>query len=249
MAWRGVLSARYNSLCLAWFVSTGELEGITARQGNRLCDYPQGKPVSTSRAGGQTFFLRTVFRKRRVEDRFARLKSHFYFNPNQNTPCSQGVFWFGYCTNWGIGRPARPRSRGCPGSRYCTNWGIGRPARLYEMLVAVNVDCTNWGIGRPARQVVVVQKSAVDCTNWGIGRPARPISCSGDVTGILYQLGNWKAGRTESRQGSSGFPVAPAAESDNPPCAQKRLPLEGEIERRLQSLSQRSNSPSTGRQD
>ena len=93
------------------FVSTGELEGITARQGNHLCDYPQGMPICTQNAGGLTFFRRTVFRKRRTEALFEAQYLHFIFGPNQNTPCSQGVFWFGHCTNWGIGRPARLLAR------------------------------------------------------------------------------------------------------------------------------------------
>ena len=59
-----------------------------------------------------------------------------------------------------------------------------------------SADCTNWGIGRPARLVARVNVNVANCTNWGIGRPARLVSQLGPVLFELYQLGNWKAGKT-----------------------------------------------------
>ena len=222
------------------FVSTGELEGITARQGNHLCDYPQGMPICTQNAGGLTFFRRTVFRKRRTEALFEAQYLHFIFGPNQNTPCSQGVFWFGHCTNWGIGKPARPMRRAAGGAvdctnwgigkparpsqrrvnraQYCTNWGIGKPARLHFPWIRIHGNCTNWGIGKPARLLCALKVVHPDCTNWGIGKPARLPTGSSTARSIvptgelesrqdsrgdlprpsqLYQLGNWKAGKTQ----------------------------------------------------
>ena len=83
-----------------------------------------------------------------------------------------------------------------PRRSYCTNWGIGRPVRPCARAHLAIVDCTNWGIGRPARLVDGARGPRLDCTNWGIGRPARRTARDKRIEDVLYQLGNWKAGKT-----------------------------------------------------
>ena len=176
------------------FVSTGELEGITARQGNHLCDYPQGMPICTQNAGGLTFFRRTVFRKRRTEALFEAQYLHFIFGPNQNTPCSQGVFWFGHCTNWGIGRPARLLSiaaldasivptgelegrqdvrgfyHGLNALYQLGNWKAGKTRQASSTSKKRLYQLGNWKAGKT---LTMFSRMPMNCTNWGIGRPAR----------------------------------------------------------------------------
>ena len=78
----------------------------------------------------------------------------------------------------------------------CTNWGIGRPARHHHVYLALAPHCTNWGIGRPARLRADARGGGDHCTNWGIGRPARQDDSREPCDSQLYQLGNWKAGKT-----------------------------------------------------
>ena len=56
--------------------------------------------------------------------------------------------------------------------------------------------CTNWGIGWPARLVGNLNRERGHCTNWGIGWPARLGVQRGQGQDLLYQLGNWMAGKT-----------------------------------------------------
>ena len=94
----------------------------------------------------------------------------------------------------------------------CTNWGIGRPARLCLQPKEPRHDCTNWGIGRPARLLVVAVPQHVYCTNWGIGRPARPLRYAAPSHDQLYQLGNWKAGKTRDARGRRAPRIVPTGE-------------------------------------
>ena len=172
------------------------MEGITARQGNRLCDYPQGKPVSTSCVGGQTFFLRTVFRKRHAEGRFACLESHFYFSPNQNTPCSQGVFWFGQLYqlgNWKAGKTFIPTD--CRMSRLYQlgNWKAGKTSSLCRRTMHGLYQLGNWKAGKTSSRGRPRRSRLYQLGNWKAGK-----TCFNAMRSRwrLYQLGNWKAGKT-----------------------------------------------------
>ena len=50
------------------------------------------------------------------------------------------------------------------------------------------------------------------CTNWGIGRPARPLDTRPADGVSLYQLGNWKAGKTATCAGLATFSIVPTGE-------------------------------------
>ena len=78
------------------------------------------------------------------------------------------------CTNWGIGRPARPVDR-----------AVVQPAELYQL--------GNWKAGKTSRRATTISTGLYQLGNWKAGKTAsvrERRSCS------LYQLGNWKAGKT-----------------------------------------------------
>ena len=111
---------------------------------------------------------------------------------------------------------------------YCTNWGIGRPARLHPSLRRLFRYCTNWGIGRPARLVGSCTTYTCNCTNWGIGRPARLRAGKALLAFPLHQLQN----RIIRLARKSAFRWKERLSGDSKAFlnAQIRRPLEGKIE-------------------
>lgn len=122
---------RYNEAVYHDLYQLGSWKESPGRQGNHFTVITRKvSPPEPFGSGGRSFFLQMVFEKRRTDGHFQTHRRHFSDDFYQESPCSQGLSWYRYCTNWGIGRPGRLEVQHRVRPFDCTNWGIECSRRL-----------------------------------------------------------------------------------------------------------------------